>query len=382
MPITPALPALLSPEPMLALPPSGQAAAGFAALLAQASSTTPSLAGVPVPCAVDAEGQPAPEAGSADSADVPVDESPGESLDLPVADPANLAMAASLAGLASALAARGTAVATGSASGPATSPVGDARSRSVTVAAAETASTAPAEAGTRTPAADSRTASPEAQGLPTTVLTPTPPAAAEKPEATRHAGQPDPVSAVRPSDSTPAVGVLPQSTAPEAPSTESTSPVVRQIVPELTRMVARGDGTHRLWLKLNPDNLGEVRVVLTLRDGDVQVRIAGGTEAQQELVQRAPELHRLLAANGATHSMLELTDPAGRTLATSTNGDSTGLADGRAHHPQHSDQTSDRPARRQAGNDATDGTGDPTPLSDSSRPVGQARGNTGLDLTL
>ena len=179
-------------------------------------------------------------------------------------------------------------------------------------------------------------------------------------------------------------------------------PVVRQVVPELTRMVSRGEGTHRLWLKLNPDNLGEVRVVLTVKDGDVHVRIAGGTEAQNELLRGAPELHRLLASSGATQTRLELLDHAGRTFATSDSlangldkldqrvptdagGDAqsqnrgqlaggTGAEGGSTH--------SDRSARKQPGSDAMDGTGDPTPLSRPSQSVGSSRGNTGLDLTL
>jgi flagellar hook-length control protein FliK len=48
--------------------------------------------------------------------------------------------------------------------------------------------------------------------------------------------------------------------------------------------------------------------VLTVRNGEVHVRMAGGELAQQALLQGAPELHRLLEAAGAASSQVVVGD--------------------------------------------------------------------------
>jgi flagellar hook-length control protein FliK len=84
--------------------------------------------------------------------------------------------------------------------------------------------------------------------------------------------------------------------------------VTGQVFPEVARLVSRGDGTQRITLKLSPEALGDVRVILTVRDGDVHVRMIGSEQAQQALRAGAPELHRLLDLAGAGSSQVVVGD--------------------------------------------------------------------------
>lgn len=90
-----------------------------------------------------------------------------------------------------------------------------------------------------------------------------------------------------------------------------TKAVVQQVFPEVTRIVSTvgtpggpGNGTHRITLTLQPEQLGEVRVTLVVRDGAVHVRLAGADGAEGVAVDRAlasgaPELQRILERGGA-----------------------------------------------------------------------------------
>ncbi|WP_148575481.1 flagellar hook-length control protein FliK [Nocardioides caldifontis] len=172
---------------------------------------------------------------------------------------------------------------------------------------------------------------------------------------------------------------LSSTTAPAAASAsgaEGSSQVTGQVFPEVSRLVSRGDGTQRITLKLSPEALGDVRVVLTVRGGEVHVRMAGGEAAQQALLQGAPELHRLLEATGATSSRLEI-------------GDARSTFDGgrRDHAPDlaqeqgtHDHQT----ARKRAGENpmATDGAtgGVRTRSHGSTEPATRTR--PGVDVTM
>ena len=60
------------------------------------------------------------------------------------------------------------------------------------------------------------------------------------------------------------------------------------MIPEIATLTSRGEGVHRVTLQLNPRALGDVRVVLTMRHGDVHVRLAAGPEARAALGQSPP----------------------------------------------------------------------------------------------
>jgi flagellar hook-length control protein FliK len=89
------------------------------------------------------------------------------------------------------------------------------------------------------------------------------------------------------------------------------APVVAQVVPEVTRLVSRGEGVHRLTMRLQPEGLGDVRVTLTVRDGQVDVRLSAGDDARRALLEGAPELRRVLEMTGATAARVLVRDLAG-----------------------------------------------------------------------
>ena len=90
------------------------------------------------------------------------------------------------------------------------------------------------------------------------------------------------------------------SAATAAPQGVHGSAVTEQVFGHVTRLVSRGDGTHRLMLRLHPADLGEVRVVLTVRDGTVDVALSAGPAAREALQQGSPHLRALLELAGAT----------------------------------------------------------------------------------
>ncbi|MFL6024303.1 MAG: flagellar hook-length control protein FliK [Marmoricola sp.] len=145
------------------------------------------------------------------------------------------------------------------------------------------------------------------------------PAPAQKLE---HAASPAPV--VQPTTPTTLPTTLP--TAVQAPlaataaasaapilTTSAVAPVSAPSVPdqvfgEVTGLTSRGNGTHRITMKLQPEALGEVRVVLTLRAGAVHVRLAAGDEAKAALLEGSPELKQLLERAGATETRIVVRD--------------------------------------------------------------------------
>jgi len=93
-------------------------------------------------------------------------------------------------------------------------------------------------------------------------------------------------------------------------------PVAGQVFPEVVRLVTRGDGTQRLTLRLSPENLGDVRIVVTVRDGGVDVRLAAGADAQDALRHGSADLRRLLESVGATSTQIVVRDLPGGSTAT------------------------------------------------------------------
>ena len=85
--------------------------------------------------------------------------------------------------------------------------------------------------------------------------------------------------------------------------------VTNQVFPDVARLMTRADGTQRITLRLTPDNLGEVKIVLTVRDGAVQVDLSASTLAAEALRSGAHQLHRLLELAGATSSQIRVIDP-------------------------------------------------------------------------
>ena len=189
---------------------------------------------------------------------------------------------------------------------------------------------------------------------PTTPTTPTTPVA--------HAGAPQPVLPTAAPSSTPQV---------------RRTPVTDQVAPQVVRLAQVGPGTHRIVLRLDPPDLGPVRVTLTVAEGAVRVRMAASSDAARAaLLDASPELHRLLGAvHGAqtrisVHDLnslgtFSLAEPRGVTSTPtdgSTAGSSTGSpgtadagghASGRERHGTGPHQSA--PARMPVTTHATDG---------------------------
>jgi flagellar hook-length control protein FliK len=121
----------------------------------------------------------------------------------------------------------------------------------------------------------------------------------------------------------------------------------------VTSLVTRGNGTHRITLALKPEALGEVRVVMTVRDGVVHDRFAAGHDSQRALLEGSPELNRLLAAAGASETRVAVRD-LGTATGTSVIGTAPDLSQG-----LDDSRPQDQHAGTRAQHPATDGTNDP-----------------------
>lgn len=148
------------------------------------------------------------------------------------------------------------------------------------------------------------------------------------------------------------------------------APVVDQVLPEVVRLVgsASTPTTRRVTLQLAPEALGEVRVVLSVRDGAVQVSLAAGQEAQRALLEGTPELRRLLEATGAGDARIVVRDLATPPTTPAAAAGTTGQPDVHSDLPQPGDQAGrewgspeDQHAGTRGGSRAKDGTHDGTP---------------------
>lgn len=171
-----------------------------------------------------------------------------------------------------------------------------------------------ATTSTPVPEATASSTAPAASALPAvstqaeaTTARPAPaaaPATTEEPSKAARPVDPGSVPVVTGGSASVAPGAAPAQSGDAQPARS----VVTQVIPEITRLVSDGEGVHRVTLQLNPKALGEVRVVLTMRHGDVHVRIAGGEEARHALAASSGELTRALQHLGIEDHRLTLTD--------------------------------------------------------------------------
>lgn len=207
--------------------------------------------------------------------------------------------------------------------------------------------------------------------------------------ATTGATDPGPTS---PSTTSPALGTLTgpaatpvagtaAATGPTtAPSTRAAS-VAEQVQLQVTGLASRGDGTHRIRLTLNPESLGDVSIVLTVRRGAVEVTLAAGGQARVALEQSSPELQRLLELAGARSSTVAVrelvtapTAPTGQGLPGDAWG--SGGAGMSGEHPTGGRGGDTRPGR----SDLTHGV---LPDAPSARPhPGSGSRRTSVDVTI
>jgi flagellar hook-length control protein FliK len=154
-----------------------------------------------------------------------------------------------------------------------------------------------------------------------------------------------PVAGASPSiGSTPvAAPAVPVATSVAPTGTAAVAHVTGQVFPEVTSLVTRGDGTHRITLTLNPEALGEVRVVMTVRDGSVHVRLAAGQEAQHALLDGSSELTRLLERAGVVDSRIVVRDLPVAPASSTAPGPDLG-AGGTGPQDQHAGTRAQQPA--------------------------------------
>ena len=94
-----------------------------------------------------------------------------------------------------------------------------------------------------------------------------------------------------------------------APTTAApATPVVAQVAPAVARVVSRGDGEHRMMLKLHPADLGEIHLTVTVRGDHVDVDIAAGSTARDLLRDGSAHLRSLLESIGRSPGQLVLRD--------------------------------------------------------------------------
>ena len=172
-----------------------------------------------------------------------------------------------------------------------------------------------------------------------------------------------------------------------APTTAPAEAVTRQVFPEVTQLVTAGNGTHRVRLQLEPEALGEVRVFLTVRNGEVHVRLSGSEEAQRALREGAPELRRLLELAGASDTRIVVRDlssgsaPGNGSNATLTGQWSDGSGRGDSGVGHGDDRSQHQHAGTRGGSSAKEGTNDGAGPHRPVQPATRTR-TTGVDVTM
>ncbi|WP_272495618.1 flagellar hook-length control protein FliK [Nocardioides bruguierae] len=141
------------------------------------------------------------------------------------------------------------------------------------------------------------------------------------------------------------------SPAPAAPADAPRATPAAQLAPEVTRLAQAGPGTHRVVMRLAPEQLGQVRVTLTLSDGEVHVRLAAeNAQARAALHDGSSELFRALerALPTLADARVTVQDADGSTSTSSSwqqrqDGQQAGQQDGRNGASQDLNQQGDRP---------------------------------------
>jgi flagellar hook-length control protein FliK len=165
--------------------------------------------------------------------------------------------------------------------------------------------------------------------------------------------------------------------------------VTAQVFPEIGRLAVRassaGEGVHRITLNLHPETLGDVRVTLVVRGGEMKVSIHAATEAGRIMADSLPELRRLLASAGAGDATLAVRDTSANGAAmTSADQGSDRSGPGRTgYDAQQGHETHDQGARMRDGHHATDGS-NRGPRGALPGPHDQARATrpAGVDVTV
>ncbi len=114
------------------------------------------------------------------------------------------------------------------------------------------------------------------------------------------------------------------------------APLATQLAPRVGSLRALGEGVHRLVMRVQPEEIGSVRVVAEITSDRVRIELHGGTEQAREALRAAlPDLRRDLLGTDPPGTRAELDlGSAGRQAGRdrdrpATPGEASG-ADGRA----------------------------------------------------
>ncbi|HUW78794.1 MAG TPA: flagellar hook-length control protein FliK [Candidatus Nanopelagicaceae bacterium] len=92
----------------------------------------------------------------------------------------------------------------------------------------------------------------------------------------------------------PAIGAVLAPAAPQAPVS-----VAAQLAPQVASLTSGPDGTHQITVLLHPADLGQVQVVVELKDGTINLQLAGSHDpAREALIGALPDLRRELIDAG------------------------------------------------------------------------------------
>lgn len=247
-----------------------------------------------------------------------------------------------------------------------------------------TGATESAPGSAPTPAGPGPTATPDATTSPDETLT-----VAVPPVALPDAG-PAPEASPPATPSTAASATVPVTgAAPARADVTASAPtaVTRQVFPEVVRLASSGEGTatQRVTLMLKPESLGEVRVVLTTRHGELQVSLSAGGDTHRALLEGTPELRRLLETIGSPDARVVVRDLPGPTPAPQSSAPradtTTDLSSGPGAGTGHPGDGPDPRSSGRQSTTATDGTHDAAIPQRRTESVTRAR-TTGLDVTM
>ncbi|MGN6244340.1 MAG: flagellar hook-length control protein FliK [Motilibacteraceae bacterium] len=96
--------------------------------------------------------------------------------------------------------------------------------------------------------------------------------------------------------------------APAQPALPTPAATATQLLPQVAAVYRRGvDGTHRVVVTLTPDEIGPVRLTVQLHHGQVDLALAGSSEAGRDALRAAlPDLRRVLEDAGVTTGRLDV----------------------------------------------------------------------------
>ena len=184
----------------------------------------------------------------------------------------------------------------------------------------------------------------------------------------------------------PAAASAPSPTAAAGPA-HIADQVTAQVFPEIGRLAVRasssGEGIHRITLNLHPETLGDVRVTLAFRNGEMKVNIHAATEAGRMMAESLPELRRLLAQAGAGEALVAVRDTAAGGAVLSSTDQSGSRSDlersGYGAHAQQREHGHD--GRPRSGQHATDGSSSGS-RQHLPRDLGRPTRSAGVDVTV